>query len=152
MLLRERVKNQNVDLASTAKQAGVLTGQDFAVFQNHGYRGLYNGLDAQDIHRRKKLKPSQHILDHMSHAELAANLFRSTQAEEKLRREQIKDKAQANQVHHEAGVIVRRAIAEMGGTMPENMPTVESIKKLERDEKKRLAAPQTKSKKSKTQD
>jgi len=152
VLLRARVKHQNTDLASTAKQSGVLTGQDFAVFQNHGYRGLYNGLDAQDIHRRKKLKPSQHILDHMSNSELAANLFRSTQAEDKLRREQIRGKTEANAVHHEAGVIVRRAIAEMGGTMPENMPTVENIKKLERAEKKRLTPPQTKGKKTKTQD
>lgn len=121
-------------------------------FQNHGYRGLYNGLDAQDIHRRKKLKPTQHILDHMGNSELAANLFRSTQAEDKLRRENIQNKAEANAVHHEAGVIVRRAIAELGGTMPEDLPVVESIKKVERAEKKRLTAGQPKSKKTKSQD
>ena len=70
--------------------------------------------------------------------ELAANLFRSTQAEEKLRRDKVQGKANANQVHHEAGVVVRRAIQELGGTMPEDLPTANSIKKLEREEKKRL--------------
>jgi DNA-damage-inducible protein D len=138
LLLRQRIRHQNTDLASAAKTAGVITGQDFAIFQNHGYRGLYNGLTAEAIHRRKKLRKSQHILDHMGTTELAANLFRSTQAEDKLRREQIKGKDAANQVHYQAGVIVRRAIAEMGGTMPEDLPTVDSIKKLERVEKKRL--------------
>ncbi len=147
LLLRQRIKLQNTDLASAAKTAGVITGQDFAVFQNHGYRGLYNGLTAEAIHKRKKLKKSQHILDHMSTTELAANLFRSTQAEEKLRRDQVQGKDAANAVHYEAGVVVRRAIAELGGTMPENLPTAESIKKLERAEKKRLAAPKSKPKK-----
>jgi DNA-damage-inducible protein D len=130
------------DLNST----GVIIGIDFAIFQNHGYKGLYNGLAADDIHRGKKLKKSQHILDHMGTTELAANLFRSTQAEEKLRRENIQGKENANQVHYQAGVIVRRAIQEMGGTMPEDLPTVESIKKLERTERKRLAAPKTRKK------
>lgn len=147
LLLRQRIKVQNTDLASAAKTAGVITGQDFAVFQNHGYRGLYNGLTAEAIHKRKKLKKSQHILDHMGTTELAANLFRSTQAEEKLRRDQVQGKDAANAVHYEAGVVVRRAIAELGGTMPEDLPTAESIKKLERAEKKRLAAPKIKPKK-----
>lgn len=138
LVLRQRVKRQNTDLASAAKDAGVITGQDFAIFQNHGYRGLYNGLTAEDIHRRKKLKKSQHILDHMGTTELAANLFRSTQAEDKLRRDKVQGQDNANRVHYEAGVIVRRAIAEMGGTMPEELPSVESIKALERAEKKRL--------------
>lgn len=146
LLLRQRVKHQNTGLASTAKQSGVITPQDFAVFQNHGYQGLYNGLTAEAIHRRKKLKKSQHILDHMGTTELAANLFRSTQAEEKLRRDQVQGKEAANQVHYDAGVVVRRAIAELGGTMPENSPTVESIKKLERAEKKRLSAPKSQTK------
>lgn len=146
MLLRQRIKVQNTDLASAAKTAGVITGQDFAVFQNHGYRGLYNGLTAEKIHKRKKLKKSQHILDHMGTTELAANLFRSTQAEEKLRREAVQGKDAANAVHYEAGVVVRRAIAELGGTMPEDLPTADSIKKLERAEKKRLTAPKLKGK------
>lgn len=141
LLLRQRVKLQNTDLASAAKQAGVVSAQDFAIFQNHGYRGLYNGLTADGIHRRKKLKKSQHILDHMGTTELAANLFRSTQAEEKLRRDQVQGKEAANDIHYQAGVVVRHAIAELGGTMPEDLPAAESIRKLERAEKKRLAEP-----------
>jgi len=144
LLLRQRIKHQNTDLASAAKNAGVITGIDFAIFQNHGYRGLYAGLSAEAIHKRKKLKKSQHILDHMGTTELAANLFRSTQAEEKLRRDQVQGKDAANAVHYEAGVVVRQAIAELGGTMPEDLPTAESIKKLENAEKKRLAAPKKK--------
>ena len=147
LLLRQRVKNQNMDLASAAKNVGVITAQDFAVFQNHGYRGLYNGLTAEAIHRKKKLKKSQHILDHMGTTELAANLFRSTQAEDKLRRDQVQGKDAANEVHFQAGVIVRRAIAELGGTMPEDLPNVDSIKKLERAEKKQLSIPKSKGKK-----
>jgi DNA-damage-inducible protein D len=143
LLLRQRVTVQNKDLASAAKQSGVITDQDFAVFQNHGYRGLYNGLDAKMIHKRKKLKKSQQILDHMGTTELAANLFRSTQAEEKLRRDQIQGKEKANRVHFEAGEMVRRAIAGFGGTMPEDLPTADSIKALERAEKKRIAATKT---------
>lgn len=146
LLLRQRIKHQNTDLASAAKSAGVITAMDFAIFQNHGYRGLYNGLTAEAIHKRKKLKKSQHILDHMGTTELAANLFRSTQAEDKLRRDQIQGKDAANEVHYQAGVIVRRAISELGGTMPEDLPVVDSIKKLERAEKKRLSAPKTKNK------
>lgn len=141
LLLRQRIKVQNTDLASAAKTAGVITGQDFAVFQNHGYRGLYNGLTAEMIHKRKKLKKSQHILDHMGTTELAANLFRSTQAEDKLRRDRVQGKDAANAVHYEAGLVVRRAIAQLGGTMPEDLPSADSIKKLERAEKKRLTAP-----------
>jgi DNA-damage-inducible protein D len=138
LLLRQRIKQQNTDLASAAKSAGVITPVDFAVFQNHGYRGLYDGLSAQDIHRKKNLKKSQNILDHMGATELAANLFRSTQAEEKLRRDKIQGKEQANEVHYQAGMVVRRAISELGGTMPEDLPTAESIKKLETARKKRF--------------
>jgi DNA-damage-inducible protein D len=141
MLLRQPIKVQNTDLASTAKTAGVVRWQDLALFQNHNYRGLYNGLTAEMIHNRKKLEKSRHILDHMGTTELAANLFRSTQSEDKLRREGVQGKDAANAVHYVAGVVVRRAIAELGGTMPEDLPTVDSIKKLERAEKKRLADP-----------
>ncbi|MEP7284235.1 MAG: DNA damage-inducible protein D [Chloroflexota bacterium] len=138
LIQRQKVKQQNVELASAAKKSGVITPQDFAVFQNHGYKGLYNGLTAQDIHKRKKLKKTQNILDHMGSLELAANFFRSAQAEEKLRTQNIEGKENANQVHYEAGVIVRRALQEFGNTMPEDLPTAESIKKLEPGEKKRL--------------
>lgn len=140
LLLRHKVKQQNVELASTAKKAGVITPQDFAIFQNHGYRGLYNGLTAVDIHKRKKLKKSQNILDHMGSLELAANVFRSAAAEDKLRTQKVQGKENANQVHYEAGVIVRRALQDFGNTMPEDLPTVDSIKKLEREQKKRLGS------------
>lgn len=131
LLLREEMRLHNVKLADAAKDAGVIEPKDYAIFQNHGYMGLYGGLKAQDIHRRKSLKKSQQILDHMGSTELAANLFRATQAEEKLRREKITGKAKANKAHEEVGAKVRQTIKELGGTMPENLPTVESIKKLE---------------------
>ena len=93
--------------------------------------GLYGGLDAKAIHARKCLKKSQQILDHMGSTELAANLFRATQTEEKLRREDIKGKHKANQTHFEVGKKVRDTIRELGGTMPEDLPTADSIKKIE---------------------
>jgi len=112
---------------------------DYAIFQNEGYKGLYGGLMAKDIHTRKKLKKSQQILDHMGSAELAANLFRSTQAEEKLRRENIKGKINANIAHFEVGSKVRQTIKELGGAMPENLPTPDkSIKKLEKERSKKI--------------
>ena len=131
LLLREEMKLHNVKLAGAARDAGVIQPVDYAIFQNHGYMGLYGGLDAQDIHRRKGLKKSQQILDHMGSTELAANLFRATQTEEKLRRENIKGKARANQVHRDVGAKVRQTITELGGTMPENLPVAESIKRLQ---------------------
>jgi len=100
--------------------------------------GLYAGLTQEDIHRKKGLKKSQKILDHMGSTELAANLFRATQAEEKLRREGIKGKEKANQTHREVGEKVRKTIRELGGTMPENLPSAESIKKLENQKRKQL--------------
>ncbi|MDD2500352.1 MAG: DNA damage-inducible protein D [Geobacter sp.] len=136
LLLREEMRLHNVKLADAAKDAGVIEPKDYAIFQNHGYMGLYGGLKAQDIHRRKNLKKSQQILDHMGSTELAANLFRATQAEEKLRREKITGKAKANKAHEEVGAKVRQTIKELGGTMPEELPTVESIKKLEGKPKK----------------
>ena len=131
LLLREEMKLHNVKLAGAARDAGVIEPVDYAIFQNHGYMGLYGGLDAHDIHRRKGLKKSQQILDHMGSTELAANLFRATQTEEKLRRENIKGKARANQTHRDVGAKVRQTIKELGGTMPENLPTAESIKRLQ---------------------
>lgn len=98
--------------------------------EDHGYRGLYNGLTSNDIHSRKGLNENQNINDHMSAAEFAANAFRITQTEAKLKRENVHGQEQINQIHHEAGQVVRRAIAELGGTMPEDMPTVGSIKKI----------------------
>ena len=99
---------------------------------------LYVGFGAKAIHKRKGLKKSQQILDHMGSTELAANLFRATQTEEKLKREQIKGKAKANKTHYEVGKKVRQTIKEIGGTMPEDLPVASSIKKLERKEQKKL--------------
>lgn len=138
--LREEMRSHNVQLADAARGAGVIEPRDYAIFQNHGYQGLYGGLTAQDIHRRKGLKPSEQILDHMGSAELAANLFRATQAEEKLRREGVVGKANANRTHREVGAKVRQTIKEIGGTMPEDLPTAESIKKLEARRKKELGS------------
>lgn len=138
LLLREQMREHNKQLADAAKNAGVKEPMDYAIFQNYGYKGLYGGLSRQDIHDRKGLKKSQDILDHMGSTELAANLFRATQTEEKLRRENIKGKFQANQTHYEVGKKVRETIEELGGTMPENLPTVDSIKKLERRKQKEL--------------
>ena len=123
LFLRDELKEHNKQLVATASQAGVESGLDFAIFQNHGYQGLYGGLGAKDIHKRKNLKKSQQILDHMGSTELAANLFRATQAEEKLRREDIKGKGNANIAHRQVGAKVRKTIGELGGTMPENLPT-----------------------------
>ncbi|WP_163910528.1 DNA damage-inducible protein D [Pseudomonas frederiksbergensis] len=131
LLLRNELKEHNKQLVEVAQLAGVETGLDFAIFQNHGYQGLYGGLDQKAIHIRKGLKKSQKILDHMGSTELAANLFRATQAEEKLRRDEVKGKQHANQVHLEVGRKVRETISDLGGTMPEDLPTPEnSIKKI----------------------
>lgn len=138
LFLRNEMAKHNSQLAAAAKDAGVIEPVDYAIFQNHGYKGLYGGLDAKGIHQKKGLKKSQQILDHMGSTELAANLFRATQTEEKLRREQIKGKTKANQTHYEVGKKVRQTIKELGGTMPENLPTADSIKKIETKEKKKL--------------
>jgi len=131
LLLRGEMRRHNVQLADAAKGAGVVEPFDYAIFQNHGYMGLYGGLTADGIHRRKGLKKGQQILDHMGSTELAANLFRATQTEEKLRRDRVKGKDNANRTHREVGAKVRQTIRELGGTMPEKLPPAESIKKLE---------------------
>lgn len=136
LLLRQEMKTHNKQLADAAKDAGVIQPLDYAIFQDNGYKGLYGGLTQKDIHARKGLKKSQKILDHMGSTELAANLFRATQTEEKLRKEKINNKFHANKTHYEVGKKVRQTIEELGGTMPEDLPTVESIKKLENKQKK----------------
>lgn len=132
LAIRNELAQHNKYLAAAAADAGVESGKDFAIFQNHGYRGLYGGLDANGIRAHKGLKKNQKILDHMGSTELAANLFRATQTEEKLRRDGVKGKGQANQTHFAVGQKVRQTIAELGGTMPEDLPTPErSIKQIE---------------------
>ncbi|MEI6652220.1 MAG: DNA damage-inducible protein D [Chlorobiaceae bacterium] len=133
LFLRNEMREHNKQLVETAQQAGVETTLDFAIFQNHGYQGLYGGLDAKGIHQRKGLKKSQQILDNMGSTELAANLFRATQTDEKLRRENIQGKTRANKTHFDVGKKVRQTIKELGGTMPEDLPKPEEdLKKLER--------------------
>jgi len=134
LFLRNEMAKHNSQLAAAAKDAGVIEPLDYAIFQNHGYMGLYGGLDAKAIHQKKGLKKSQQILDHMGSTELAANLFRATQTEEKLKRDQIKGKQKANQTHYEVGKKVRKTIEEIGGEMPENLPTEDSVKKIEKNQ------------------
>jgi DNA-damage-inducible protein D len=139
LYLRGQLSSHNRQLAEAAYQAGVVQSMDFAIFQDHGYMGLYGGLKAREIHTKKGLKKSQQILDYMGSTELAANLFRATQTEEKLRREKIQGKERANQTHYEVGKKVRQTIEELGGTMPEELPTPqESIQQLKRKEERRL--------------
>ncbi len=139
LFLRNEMCEHNKQLVSTAYQSGVETHLDFAIFQNHGYQGLYGGLDAQAIHKRRNLKKSQKILDHMGSTELAANLFRATQTEEKLRRDKISGKQNANHTHFEVGTKVRKTVNDLGGTMPEDLPIPEkSIRKLKNTQKKEL--------------
>ena len=138
LFLRNEMKEHNKLLSFTAKEAGVIEPIDYAIFQDHGYKGLYGGLTTRDIHKRKGLKKNEQILDHMGSTELAANLFRATQTEDKLRRENIKGKDKANQTHFEVGQKVRKTIQELGGEMPENLPPAESIKKIEKKTKKQI--------------
>lgn len=138
LLLRKEMKIHNVRLAGAAKEAGIIKASDYAIFQNHGYMGLYGGLTSGDIHHRKGLQKGQQILDHMGSSELAANLFRATQTEEKLRRENIRGKEKANRTHRQVGAKIRQTIKELGGTMPEDLPIAENIKKIEAKHKKKL--------------
>lgn len=135
LFLREEMMKHNLLLADAAKGAGVIEPVEYAIFQNYGYQGLYGGLGAKDIHARKGLKKNEKILDHMGSTELAANLFRATQTEEKLRRENIHGKAEANRTHYQVGAKVRQTIKELGGTMPEDLPVAESIKIVEKKKK-----------------
>jgi len=129
----------NKSLAEAAQMAGVVEPRDYAIFQNKGYQGLYGGLGMKEIHSHKGLKASQKILDHMGSTELAANLFRATQTDEKLRRENIKGKQAAYATHFQVGEKVRQTIKDLGGTMPEDLPTpTKSIKQIEKEQQKKL--------------
>lgn len=137
LAIRHEMAEHNKQLVAAAKDAGVDAAVDYAIFQNYGYMGLYGGLKAKDIHERKGLKKNQNILDHMGYEELAANLFRATQTEAKLKRENIQGKANANQTHYDVGKEVRDTITRLGGTMPEDLPTPEKgIKQIEKEQKK----------------
>lgn len=139
LAIRNEMKTHNKSLAEAAKMAGISKPRDYAIFQNKGYQGLYGGLGRKEIHARKGLSKNQDILDHMGSTELAANLFRATQTDEKIRKENIIGKESANQTHYEVGRKVRQTIAELGGTMPEDLPTPKkSIKQIEREQKKKI--------------
>jgi DNA-damage-inducible protein D len=137
LAIRNELAAHNKYLAAAARDAGVETSLDYAIFQDHGYKGLYGGMRAKDIHANKGLKKSQKILDHMGSTELAANLFRATQTEEKLKRENVQSKQHVNNTHFKVGTKVRQTIQELGGAMPEAMPLpTHSIKQIESAKKK----------------
>ena len=140
LAIRNEMIAHNKSLAEAAQMAGIADQREYAIFQNKGYQGLYGGLGAKEIHARKGLKKSQKILDHMGSTELAANLFRATQTDEKLRRENIQGKQAAYDTHYQVGKKVRQTIQELGGTMPEDLPTPKkSVKQIEREvERKKL--------------
>ncbi|MDE6840560.1 MAG: DNA damage-inducible protein D [Oscillospiraceae bacterium] len=139
LVIRGDVRQWNSLLAEAAHRAGVTEQEEYAEFQNAGYMGLYGGLRVSDIHRRKGLKETEKILDHMGSVELAANLFRITQTEEKLVREQTQGFDDASAAHYQVGREVRKTIAAVGGTMPENLPTPEkNISQVEREKLKQL--------------
>ena len=133
---RNLTRKGNYSLNQTAKNAGV---KNFDKFHNSGYKGLYNGETADDIAKRKGLRYREDILDNMGSEELAANLFRITQTESKLKRDNISTEKEANKTHYNIGKNIREVIAKNGGTMPENFPTPEkSLKQLEKESKKKL--------------
>lgn len=138
LAIRGEMKRHNAALANAAHGAGVIAPIDYAIFQNKGYQGLYGGLGAQGLKKRKGLKKNQDILDHMGSTELAANLFRATQTEEKLRRDHVHGKEKANGIHYTVGRKVRQTIKELGGTMPENLPTPDKgIQQIEKEQEKK---------------
>ena len=130
---RNLTKKGNYSLNITAKNAGV---KNFDRFHNSGYKGLYNGETANNIARRKNLRYREDILDNMGSDELIANLFRISQTEQKLKKEKIKGENIANETHYEVGRKVRKTIKDIGGTMPEDLPTPDkSLKELEKENK-----------------
>lgn len=133
--MRDRLRDANKDLARAARAAGVTR---FGIFQDEGYRGLYGGRGLKQIKIKKQLAPKDDLIDRMGRAELAANAFRATQADEKIRRENITSEQSAFKAHHQVGKEVREAIRRVGGTMPEDIPLEPSLKKLTAAEKKSL--------------
>ena len=133
---RDLTRKGNYSLNQTAKKSGV---KNFDKFHNAGYKGLYNGETADDIAKRKGLRYREDILDNMGSDELIANLFRISQTEQKLRKDNVKSEKEANETHYEVGKKVRKAIADIGGTMPEDLPTPKkSLKQLEKESSKSI--------------
>jgi DNA-damage-inducible protein D len=138
LVLRSQMAILNQQLASAAQQAGVIRPEDFALFQNHGYKGLYDGESEDDIHIRKNLKLQERILDYMGSDELAYNSFRASLTKQKMEREQIQEKDRANATHHEMGREVRETIIRTGATLPEDLPTPpKSIQQIQREEERK---------------
>lgn len=133
---RNLTKKGNYLLNQAAKKVGV---KNFDKFHNAGYKGLYNGETTNDIAKRKGLRYREDILDNMGSDELIANLFRISQTEQKLKKENIKTEKEANRTHYEVGSKIRNTIKEIGGTMPEDLPTPKkSLKELEKNKKDNL--------------
>lgn len=145
LVIRGDIKQWNQMLLEAAHNAGVITNEEYAEFQNAGYMGLYGGLTVDDIHKRKNLKDNGKILDFMGSTELIANLFRISQTEEKLKKDNVHSSSKATATHYEVGSKVRKAIEDIGGTMPEDLPRPEkSIKQIEKEQLKRLKDKNTK--------
>ena len=133
---RDLARKGNYSLNQTAKKAGV---KNFDKFHNSGYKGLYNGETADDIAKRKGLRYREDILDNMGSTELIANLFRISQTDEKLKKDNVDTEKEACKTHNRIGKIVRKAIKEAGGTMPEDLPTPEkSLKQIEKENRNKL--------------
>ena len=145
LVIRGDIKQWNQMLLEAAHNAGVITNEEYAEFQNAGYMGLYGGLTVDEIHKRKNLKDNEKIFDFMGSTELIANLFRISQTEEKLKKDNIHSCSKATAIHYEVGSKVRKAIEDIGGTMPEDLPRPEkSIKQIEKEQLKRLKDKRTK--------
>lgn len=139
LFIRGDIKQKNMLLTEAAHKAGIITSFEYATFQDAGYRGLYGGLTARDIANNKGLANGEEILDYMGSEELAANLFRITQTEAKMRREGTDAPAKANAAHYQVGKAVRETIQSLGGTMPEDLPLPDkSIKELEAETREQL--------------
>ncbi len=139
LVVRGNIKQWNQLLAEAAHNAGVITDDEFAIFQNSGYMGLYGGMTVADIHTRKKLKKDEKILDFMGSTELIANLFRISQTEEKLKKDKATSPIEANNIHYAVAEKIRKAMIDIGATLPEDLPTPDkSIQVVEREEIKKL--------------
>ncbi|HBW35374.1 DNA damage-inducible protein D [Desulfosporosinus sp. BICA1-9] len=139
LVVRGNIKQWNQLLAEAAHNAGVITDEEFAIFQNAGYMGLYGGMTVSDIHTKKGLKKNEKILDYMGSTELIANLFRISQTEEKLKRDEISTAIEANNTHYDVADKIRKAIIEMGATLPEDLPVSDkSVQTIEREEIRKL--------------
>jgi len=144
LVVRGNIKQWNQLLAQAAYNAGVITDEEFAIFQNAGYMGLYGGMTVADIHRKKGLKEKEKILDFMGSTELVANLFRISQTEEKLKIDDTSTPAEANETHYKIAEKIRAAMIDMGTTLPENLPTPDkSIQVIEREEIRKLRESKT---------